>query len=130
MKITPGNRIRLYYQDNYTDFKVVGVLQEQQQSTLFGASNPNTQMYITHRAMKDLLGRKNYYYGFFLVTVDDPANADSVVARIKNDLKRYHRNEAYDATTARDMLSSLLSILTMIQYAPGRLAPYLWSSEE
>lgn len=120
MKITPGNRIRLYYQDHYMDFKVVGVLQDQQQSSFGGpGSNPNTQMYITHRAMKELLGRDNYYYGTFLVTVEDPAQTNSVVDRIKSDLKRYHKNEAYDATTARDMLSSLLSILTMIQYALG-----------
>ncbi len=120
MKITPGNRIRLYYQDHYMDFKVVGVLQDQQQSSFGGpGSNPNTQMYITHRAMKELLDRDNYYYGTFLVTVEDPAQTNNVVDRIKSDLKRYHKNEAYDATTARDMLSSLLSILTMIQYALG-----------
>lgn len=120
IKITPGNRIRLYYQDRYMDFKVVGVLQDQQQSSFGGpGSNPNTQMYITHRAMKELLGRDNYYYGTFQVTVEDPAQTDSVVERIKTDLKRYHKNEAYDATTPRDMLSSLLSILTMIQYALG-----------
>jgi putative ABC transport system permease protein len=120
LKITPGNRIRLYYQDHYMDFKVVGVLQDQQQSAFGGpGGNPNTQMYITHRAMKELLGRDNYYYGTFLVTVEDPSQTDNVVDRIKSDLKRYHKNEAYDATTARDMLSSLLSILTMIQYALG-----------
>lgn len=120
LKITPGNRIRLYYQDHYMDFKVVGVLQDQQQSAFGGpGSNPNTQMYITHRAMKELLSRDNYYYGTFLVTVEDPSQTDNVVDRIKSDLKRYHKNEAYDATTARDMLSSLLSILTMIQYALG-----------
>ncbi len=120
MKITPGNRIRLYYQDRYMDFKVVSVLQDQQQSSFGGpGSNPNTQMYITHKAMKELLGRENYYYETFLVTVEDPAQTDSVVDRIKTDLQRYHKNEAYDATTARDMLSSLLSILTMIQYALG-----------
>lgn len=120
LKITPGNRIRLYYQDHYMDFKVVGVLQDQQQSAFGGpGSNPNTQMYITHRAMKELLGRDNYNYGTFLVTVEDPSQTDNVVDRIKSDLKRYHKNEAYDATTARDMLSSLLSILTMIQYALG-----------
>ncbi len=34
-------------------------------------------------------------------------------------LQRYHKNEAYDATTAKDMLSSLLSILTMVKYALG-----------
>ncbi len=120
MKITPGNKINLYYQDRHMDFKVVGVLQEKQQSAFGGpGSNPNTQMYITHRAMEELLARENYYYGTFLVTVEDPAQTDNVVDRIKSDLKRYHKDEAYDATTARDMLSSLLSILTMIQYALG-----------
>jgi putative ABC transport system permease protein len=120
MKITPGNVIRLYYQDHYMDFKVVGVLQDQQQSELRGpGGNSNTQMYITHKAMKDLLGRDNYYYGSFQVTVEDPSQVDTVIERIKTDLQRYHKNEAYDATTARDMLSSLLSILSMIKYALG-----------
>jgi putative ABC transport system permease protein len=120
MKITPGNKIRLYYQDRYMDFKVVGVLQEQQQTSFGGpGSNQNNQMYITHKAMKELQNRENYYYGTFQVTVEDPAQIDDVIARIKNDLKRYHKNEAYDATTARDMLSSLMSILTMIKYALG-----------
>jgi putative ABC transport system permease protein len=120
MKITPGNKIRLYYQDSYMDFKVVGVLQDQQQSGFGGpGSNSNTQMYITHKAMKELLGRDNYYYGSFQVTVEDPAQVDNIIDRIKTDLQRYHKNEAYDATTARDMLSSLMSILSMIQYALG-----------
>jgi putative ABC transport system permease protein len=120
MKITPGNVIRLYYQDHYMDFKVVGVLQDQQQSELRGTGgNSNTQMYITHKAMKELLGRDNYYYGSFQVTVEDPSQVDTVIERIKADLQRYHKNEAYDATTARDMLSSLLSILSMIKYALG-----------
>ena len=42
-----------------------------------------------------------------------------MIARIKLDLQRYHKNEAYDATTARDLLSSLMSILTMVKYALG-----------
>jgi putative ABC transport system permease protein len=120
MQITPGNKIRLYYQDHFMDFKVVGVLQEQQQTAFGGpGSNQNTQMYITHKAMKELLNRENYYYGTFRVTVEDPALVDDVISRIKIALKRYHKNEAYDATTARDMLSSLMSILTMIKYALG-----------
>lgn len=118
MKITPGNRIRLYYEDRYMDFKVVGVMESEQQSAMMrGGGNPNTQMYITHKAMKELLGRENYYYGSFQVTVEDPAQTENVVARIRSDLKRYHKDEAYDATTARDMLSSLLSVLSMIKYA-------------
>jgi len=120
MDITPGNKVRLYYQDRYMDFKVVGVLQEQQQTSFGGpGSNQNTQMYITHKAMKELLNRENYYYGSFQVTVEDPAQIDDVIARIKTNLQRYHKNEAYDATTARDLLSSLMSILTMIKYALG-----------
>jgi putative ABC transport system permease protein len=120
MTVTPGNKIRLYYQDRYMDFKVVGVLQEQQQTSFGGpGSNQNTEMYITHKAMKELLGRENYNYGSFQVTVEDPAQVDDVIARIKLALQRYHKNEAYDATTAKDMLSSLLSILTMVKYALG-----------
>ncbi|HWQ20577.1 MAG TPA: ABC transporter permease [Methanotrichaceae archaeon] len=120
MKVTPGNKIRLYYQDRYMDFKVVGVLQQEEQSSMGGPqSNPNNQMYITHKALKELLGRDNYYYSTFQVTVDDPTKVEDVVARVKNDLQRYHKDEAYDATTARDMLSSLMSILSMIKYALG-----------
>lgn len=118
MKITPGNKIRLYYQDRYMDFKVVGVLQEQQQTAFSGpGGSENNQMYITHKAMKELMGRDNYYYGSFQVTVEDPEQVENVIDRIKNDLMRYHKDEAYDATTARDMLSSLMSILSMIKYA-------------
>lgn len=116
MRISPGNRIRIYYEDNYMDFKVVGVLREEESSGM-RAGNINTQMYVTHKAMKELLGRENYYYGTFQVTVDDPESVDEVVDRIKLDLERYHKDEAYDATTARDMLSSLMSILSMIKYA-------------
>jgi putative ABC transport system permease protein len=119
MKVSPGNRIRLYYQDHYMDFKVVGVLEQEQQSSLMRGANPNNQMYITHKAMKELQGRDNYYYGTFQVTVLDPAQVDSVIDKIKMELKRYHKNEAFDATTARDMLSSLMSILVMIKYALG-----------
>ena len=58
MMITPGNKIRLYYQDQYLDFTVVGVLKEQQQTSFAGpGSNQNNQMYITHKAMKELMGR-------------------------------------------------------------------------
>jgi putative ABC transport system permease protein len=119
MKVSPGNRIRLHYQDRHMDFKVVGVLGEEQQSSMMRGASPNSQMYITHRAMKELQGRENYYYGTFQVTVLDPAQVDMVIEKIKTELRRYHKNEAYDATTARDMLASLMSILTMIKYALG-----------
>ncbi len=118
MKITPGNKIRLFHKDRYMDFKVVGVLKEEEQSSFGGpGQDQNNKMYITHKAMKELIGEDNYYYGTFQVTVNDPEQVESIIEKIKNDLKRYHKNEAYDATTARDMLSSLMSILSMIKYA-------------
>jgi len=118
MKVTPGNKIRLYYEDRYMDFKVVGVLEEADQTSFGGpGSDENSQMYITHKAMEELKGDENYYYGSFQVTVYDPEQVDSIIERIKNNLARYHKDEAYDATTARDMLSSLMSVLSMIKYA-------------
>lgn len=118
MKITPGNKVRLYYEDRYMDFKVVGVLGEADQTSFGGpGSDENSQMYITHKALEELKGDENYYYGSFQVTVYDPEQVESIIERIKNDLLRYHKDEAYDATTARDMLSSLMSILSMIKYA-------------
>jgi putative ABC transport system permease protein len=118
MKISPGNKVRLYYEDRYMDFKVVGVLEEADQTSFGGpGSDENSQMYITHEAMEELKGDENYYYGNFQVTVYDPEQVDSIIERIKNNLARYHKDEAYDATTARDMLSSLMSVLSMIKYA-------------
>lgn len=118
MKVTPGNRIRLYYEDRYMDFKVVGVLEEAEQTSFSGpGSDQDNVMYITHKAMEELKGEDNYYYGNFQVTVYDPEQVESIIVKIKNDLERYHKDEAYDATTARDMLSSLMSVLSMIKYA-------------
>jgi len=118
MKITPGNKIRLYLQDRYMDFTVVGVLEEEERSSLGGpGGSSNTGMYITHKAMEELKGEDNYYYGSFQVTVYDAEQVDGVIERIKIDLMRYHKGEAYDATTARDMLSSIMSTLAMIKYA-------------
>ena len=115
MKITPGNKIRLYHKDTYMDFTVVGVL-EKEESSGMGMSE-NDQMYVTHKAMEELLGDDTYNYGSFQVTVEDPEQVDNIIEKIKSDLKRYHKDEAYDATTARDMLSSLMSVLSMIKYA-------------
>jgi putative ABC transport system permease protein len=118
MKVSPGNRVRLYNNDKYIDFKVVGVLKEEKEST-FLTENPNTAMYVTHRAMKDFLGNDNYYYDRIEVTAMDPTQIEMVVDRIEEGLDRYHKNEAFSAITSRSMLASLVSILTMIKYALG-----------
>jgi putative ABC transport system permease protein len=118
MKVSPGNRIRLYNKDKYIDFKVVGVLEEEKEST-FLSGNPNTAMYVTHKAMKDFLGEDNYFYDRIEVTAKDPTEIEPVVDRIEEALTRYHKNEAFSAITSRSMLSSLESILTMIKFALG-----------
>lgn len=116
MKVTPGNKIKLYYETyRYMDFTVVGVL-EKEESFNRGISQ-NNQMYVTHKAMRELLGEETYNYGSFQVTAEDPDQVDGIIEKIKSDLKRYHKDEAYDATMARDMLSTLMSTLNMIKYA-------------
>ncbi len=120
MKISPGSRIRLYNEDRFMDFKVVGVLKEEKE-TSFG-DNPNIQMYITHKAMEELLDSDNYYYHYIEVTVEDPTGVDLVVERVKQDLKRYHENEAFSAVTPRAMLASLENILNMIKLVLGGIS--------
>ena len=119
MKVAPGNKIQLYYRDRPMDFTVVGVLEEEEDSGFGGGmgDSADNAMYVTHKAMEELLDEENYYYQTFQVTVSDPDQADYIIERIINDLRRYHKDEAYDATTARDMLSTLMSTLSMIKYA-------------
>jgi putative ABC transport system permease protein len=120
MKISPGTKLRLYNSDRtkWMDFKVVGVLQEEKQ-TSFGRVDQNNVMYTTHKAMKELLDRDNYYYQSIEVTVEDTTQTNQVVDGIREELKRLHKKEAFSATTARSMLASLENILRMIKYALG-----------
>ncbi|HOT06727.1 MAG TPA: ABC transporter permease [Methanotrichaceae archaeon] len=121
MKISPGSRIRLYRDDRWIDVKVVGVLEEEKESGNFG-SDPNQRIYITHRAYEELQGQDSYFYQSIEVTVHDPTTVDTVVDRILQELKRYHKDEAFSAVTPRAMLASLESILTMIRLVLGGIA--------
>jgi len=121
MKISPGSRLRIYHDDRYLDLKVVGVLGDEDKISI-ARYDPNMEMYITHDAMKDLLGRDTYYYQQIEVTVDDPTQAEVVAGRIREALKRYHKNEAFSAVTSRAMLASLENILSMIKYVLGGIA--------
>ncbi len=88
MKVTPGNKIRLYYRDQPMDFTVVGVLEEEEDSGFGGGmgDSADNAMYVTHKAMEELLDEENYYYQTFQVTVSDPDQADYIIERIINDL--------------------------------------------
>jgi len=108
MKVTPGNKIRLYYKDRPMDFTVVGVLKEEKETGFGGGMGDSAGniLYITHKAMDELLGGESYYYDVFQVTVYNPNQLDSIIDRIMNDLRRHHRDEAYDAITPREILST------------------------
>lgn len=58
MKVTPGNKIRLYYRDQPMDFTVVGVLEEEEDSGFGGGmgDSADNAMYVTHKAMEEALG--------------------------------------------------------------------------
>jgi len=118
MKISPGNRIRIYVDDRFTDFKVVGVMQKEPERSIGGGST-NNNIYITHSAMKDLLESRSYNYQYIQATVDDPAEAERAAEDMKRALARIHRDEAYTVYTQKSMLSNIEGILGMIRIALG-----------
>ncbi|NYT02981.1 MAG: ABC transporter permease [Methanosarcinales archaeon] len=118
MKISPGNRIRIYLDDRFMDFKVVGVMQKEPERSM-GGGNTNNNIYITHPAMKDLLDSKSYHYQSIQATVDDPAEAERAAEDMKKALARTHRDEAYSVFTQKSMLSNIEGILGMIRIALG-----------
>ncbi len=70
------------------DFKVVGVLKKAETTSFSGpGSNGDNVMYVTHKAMEELKGKDNYYYGSFQRTVFDPEQVESIIENIKNDEK-------------------------------------------
>ena len=115
MKISPGNKIRLYRTEEgrYMDFKVVGVLEEDEDPTY---ASDNT-IYITHRAMEDLLDLDDYHYSMIMVRAEDSSRVETVAEAMDDDLSRIHRDEAYTVEALTTMFESMLEILVMIKYA-------------
>jgi len=115
MGISPGNQIRLYLdeEDRYMDFKVVGVLEEDEDPS-YGS---DTGIYITHRAMEDFLDVDEYHYASITVRAEDSAQVDAVAEKIEKDLSRIHRDEAYNVEPMTTRFESMLEVLNMIKYA-------------
>jgi putative ABC transport system permease protein len=115
MDISPGNQIRLYIgdEDRYMDFKVVGVLEEDGDPTYAS----DTAIYITHKAMDDLLDVEDYHYDSIMVRAEDPAEVEALAEEIEKDLARIHRDEAYNAEALSTRFESMLEVLNMIKYA-------------
>ncbi|HNT72415.1 MAG TPA: ABC transporter permease [Methanothrix sp.] len=115
MDISPGNQIRLYSddEDRYMDFKVVGVLEEDEDPTY--ASNAG--IYITHRAMEEFLDAGDYHYDSITVRAEDSAEVEDLAEKIEKELSRIHRNEAYNVEAMTTRFESMLEVLSMIKYA-------------
>ncbi|HSD57060.1 MAG TPA: ABC transporter permease [Methanotrichaceae archaeon] len=115
MDISPGNWIRLYLveEDRYLDFKVVGVLEEDEDPS-YGSE---TGIYITHRAMEALLDLEEYHYSTIVVRAEDSSKVDSLDEEIEDALSRVHRDEAYTVEPTATRLESMLEMMNMLKYA-------------
>ena len=115
MEISPGNQIRLYQtdEDRYMDFKVVGVLEEDEDPTY--ASNGG--IYITHKAMEEFLDVDEYHFDSITARAEDASQVESLAEVIEKDLSRIHRDEAYSVEALTTRFESMLEVLNMIKYA-------------
>jgi putative ABC transport system permease protein len=115
MDISPGNWIRLYQEnkDRYLDLKVVGILEEDEDPT-YGSE---TGIYITHKAMEELLGSEDYTYSTIVVRAEDSSQVDALSEEIDEQLSRIHRDEAYNVEPTASRLESMLEMLSMTKYA-------------
>jgi putative ABC transport system permease protein len=115
MDISPGNQIRLYIdeEDRYSDFKVVGVLEKDEDPTYAS----DTGIYITHKAMDDFLDTGEYHYDSITVRAEDASQVEALAEEIEKDLSRIHRDEAYNVEALSTRFESMLEVLNMIKYA-------------
>jgi putative ABC transport system permease protein len=120
MPLNPGMRMTVTNsnKDVTKEFTVVGILKEKQQTSAFGG-NTNTDIYVTHQAMKELLDARNYSFSQILVTVEDPNGIETTSVRVEESLKRLHKDEAFTVFMMKSILESIDQLFTMIKYALG-----------
>ena len=120
MKINPGSHIILTNSLTNTsiDYKVVGVLEDVEQMSLLGGSS-NSQIYITHPSMKNLLDIQEYSFSSINVWVEDQDTIPETIERMDKSLQRTHRNEKYTIFDQSGWLDSITEMLTMIKYGLG-----------
>ncbi|HPJ30534.1 MAG TPA: ABC transporter permease [Methanothrix sp.] len=115
MEISPGNQIRLYQdeEDRYMDFKVVGVLEEDEDPTYAS----NSGIYITHRAMEEFLDVDEYHFDSITARAEDATQVEALAEEMEKELSRIHRDEAYSVEALTTRFESMLEVLNMIKYA-------------
>ncbi len=120
MKVNPGSHIILTNSLTNTsiDYKVVGVLEDVEQMSLLGGSS-NSQIYITHPSMKNLLDIQEYSFSSINVRVEDQDTIAETIERMEKSLQRTHRNEKYTIFDQSGFLESITEVLTQIKYGLG-----------
>ena len=120
MKINPGSHIILTNSLTNTsiDYKVVGVLEDVEQMSILGGSS-NSQIYITHPSMKNLLDIQEYSFSSINVWVEDQDTIPETIERMDKSLQRTHRNEKYTIFDQSGFLESLTDLLNQIKYGLG-----------
>ncbi len=120
MKINPGSHIILTNSLTNTsiDYKVVGVLEDVEQMSILGGSS-NSQIYITHPSMKNLLDIQEYSFSSINVWVEDQDTIAETIERMDKSLLRTHRNEKYTIFDQSGFLESLTELLNQIKYGLG-----------
>jgi len=115
MDISPGNRIRLYLSEEgrYMDFKVAGVIEEDQDPSYA----PGDCIFITHKAMEEFLGWDEYKYSSISIRAEDASQVEATADDVEEGLARIHRDEAYTVEPTTTRFESLLEVLNMIKYA-------------
>jgi putative ABC transport system permease protein len=120
MKINPGSHIILTNSLTNTsiDYKVVGVLEDVEQMSILGGSS-NSQIYITHPSMKNLLDIQEYSFSSINVWVEDQDTIPETIERMDKSLQRTHRNEKYTIFDQSGFLENLTDLLNQIKYGLG-----------
>lgn len=120
MKVNPGSHIILTNSltNMSIDYKVVGVLEDVEQMSLLGGSS-NSQIYITHPSMKNLLDIEEYSFSSINVRVKDPDTITETIERMDKSLQRTHRNEKYTIFDQSGWLESITEVLNQVKYALG-----------
>ncbi len=120
MKINPGSHIILTNSliNTSIDYKVVGVLEDVEQMSILGGSS-NSQIYITHPSMKNLLDIQEYSFSSINVWVEDQDTIPETIERMDKSLQRTHRNEKYTIFDQSGFLENLTDLLNQIKYGLG-----------
>ncbi len=120
MPINPGSHIVIentMTHDTF-DYRVVGVLRDSEQMSILGGSS-NSQIYVTHPSMKNLIDIEDYSYTTINVWVEDEEKVPETIVRMEKALQRTNKNELFTIFDQGSILESITELLNMVKYGLG-----------